>query len=170
MDSQVRAIRAALTQWFEERAPREKKLLAAVAVVLALALVYDMLWEPAYSGRARIAASLPQLEAQLADVRMQVDEARRLRAAAAVRPPAGLALRDALAASLMQAGVAKAQLTVIGKGVQVDAKAVPFSAWMTWLDQVSRENRVRVINARASAEEKQGQATVSATLQPASDQ
>ncbi|MBC8750755.1 MULTISPECIES: type II secretion system protein GspM [Paraburkholderia] len=170
MDGQIRAVRAALTEWFEVRAPREKKLLLVGGVLVALALVYNVLWEPAYDGRAQIVAKLPLLEAQLADVQLQIDEARRLKAAAAVRPPAGIALREALGASLAQAGVAKAQLTVLGKGVQVDAKAVSFAVWMAWLDQVRREQHVRVINAHASAEAKQGQATVSATLQPAADQ
>lgn len=169
MDGQIRAVRAALTQWFEARAPREKKLLVAGGVFVALALVYNVLWEPAYDGRAQIAAKLPQIEAQLADVQMQVDEARRLKAAAAVRPPAGIALREALSESLTQAGIVKAQLTMLGKGVQIDAKAVPFAAWIAWLDQVRRDQHVRVINAHASAELKQGQATVSATLQPAAD-
>jgi general secretion pathway protein M len=169
MDGQIRAVRAALTQWFEERAPREKKLLLVCGVLVALALVYNVLWEPAYDGRAQIVAKLPLLEAQLADVQLQVDEARQLKAVAAARPPAGIALREALGASLTQAGVANAQFTVLGKGVQIDAKAVPFAAWMAWLDQVRREQHVRVINAHASAEVKQGRATVSATLQPAAD-
>ncbi|HEY3598572.1 MAG TPA: type II secretion system protein M, partial [Paraburkholderia sp.] len=169
MDNQIRASWTAVTEWFDARALREKRMLVAGGALAAAALVYNVLWEPAYDGRARIAASLPQLQGQLADIETQIDEARRLKAATAVRPPAGVALRDALDASLAQAGVVNAQLTVMGKGVQIDAKGVPFAAWMAWLDQVRRADRVRVINARARAEDKPGQATVSATLQPASE-
>ncbi|MBA5735575.1 type II secretion system protein GspM, partial [Escherichia coli] len=70
-------------------------------------------WEPAYTGRARIAANLPALQSQVAEAGGQLAEARRLHAAAAIRPPAGAALRDALAASLAQAGIAKAQVAVL---------------------------------------------------------
>jgi general secretion pathway protein M len=166
MVNQIRTASAALKTWFEARAPREQKLLLAGSTVLAIALIYNVLWEPAFEGHAKIAANLPQLEAQLADIRTQVDEAHRLKAAAAQRSPTGAALRDALNASLLQAGIANAQLAVLGKGVQVDAKSVPFSTWMSWLDQVRRDDHVRAINVRASAEDKPGLVTISATLQP----
>ncbi|CAB3749212.1 type II secretion system protein GspM [Paraburkholderia humisilvae] len=166
MVNQIRAALIPLKSWFDARPPRERKLLLAGGAVAAAALVYNALWEPAFEGRAQIAASLPQLEAQLADIRMQVDEARHLKAAAAQRAPTGAALRDALDASLAQTGIANAQLTVLGKGVQIDAKAVPFATWMTWLDQVRKEDHVRAINLRASAEDKPGLVTISATLQP----
>ena len=84
MDSQARAIKAALTEWIEAREPREKKLLAAGLVLALAALVYNLLWSPAYDGRAKIAASLPLLETQLADVQVQIDEVRQLKAAVAL--------------------------------------------------------------------------------------
>ena len=167
MDTQIRAIKAALTEWFEARAPREKLLIGVGGLLLMLALIYTMLWAPAWDGRARITADLPELETQLADVQLQADEARRLKGAAAIHPPSGLALRDALAASLAQAGISDPQLSVLGKGVQVDAKNAPFSAWMTWLNDVRQADHLRVVNAHAAGDVQPGRATVSATLQPA---
>jgi general secretion pathway protein M len=167
MVNQIRTALIPLKSWFDSRPPREQKLLLAGGAVAAAALAYNVLWEPAFEGRAQIAASLPQLEAQLADIRAQVDEARHLKAAAARRAPTGAALRDALGASLAQTGIANAQLTVLGKGVQIDAKGVPFATWMGWLDQVRRDDHIRVLNVRASAEDKPGQVTISAALQPA---
>jgi general secretion pathway protein M len=167
MDGQARAIKAALTDWFESRPPREQKLLIVGGALLLVLIVYNVLWTPAYDGRERIAASLPDLEAQVAEVRQQVDEVRGLKAAAALQPPAGAALRDALAGSLAQAGIAAPQISSIGDGVQIEAKNVPFGAWMSWLDQVRRDDHVRVVDAHASAEAQAGHATVSVTLQPA---
>jgi general secretion pathway protein M len=167
MDSQARAIKTALTEWFEARAPREKRLITAGGTVLVLALIYNLLWAPAWDGRAKITADLPELEVQLADVQLQAGEARRLKGAAAVRAPSGAALRDALAASLAEAGIPEPQLTVLGKGVQVDAKNAPFGAWMAWLDEVRHADHLRVVNAHAAGEVQPGHATVSATLQPA---
>ncbi len=61
----------------------------------------------------------------------------------------------ALAASL-------AQVSVQGEGMQVDAKGVPFAAWMDWLDRMRRDHRVRV----TSADGKPGVTTVSVMRQP----
>jgi len=169
MDAQARAIWAALTQWFAARASREKRLLQLGGALAVAVLIYTVLWQPAWDGRARLTASLPLLQVQLAEVWQQADEARRLKAAAAVRAPTGMGLRDALAASLTQAGIATAHFTVLGKGVQVEAKDVPFGVWMTWLDQVRRTDRVRVVDAHASGEAQVGHASVSATLQPAAE-
>jgi general secretion pathway protein M len=166
MDNQVRAVKAALTEWFEAREPREKRLIGAGGALLAAALIYNALWSPAWDGRAKITAELPELEAQLADVRSQAEEAHRLKGAVAVGAPSGLALRDALAASLAQAGIPDPQLTVQGKGVQVDAKNAPFGAWMAWLDDVRHANHLRVVSAHAAGMVQAGHATVSATLQP----
>ncbi|KER73623.1 type II secretion system protein GspM [Burkholderia aenigmatica] len=166
MDARLRAAHAALTQWLDGRSPRERTLLAAGGAVLFAALVYHVMWEPAYTGRARIAANLPALQRQVAEAGGQLAEARRLRAAAAIRPPAGAALQDALAASLAQSGIAKAQVAVLGEGIQVDAKGISFAAWMDWLDRMRDTHHVRVVSAHASADGKPGVTTVSALLQP----
>ncbi|MEK2603858.1 type II secretion system protein M [Burkholderia arboris] len=166
MDARFHAARAALTQWFDGRAPRERALLASGGAVLLAALVYNVMWEPAYTGRARIAANLPALQSQVAEAGGQLAEARRLRAAAAIRPPAGAALREALAASLAQSGIAKAQVAVLGEGIQVDAKGVSFAAWMDWLDRMRRTHHVRIVSGHASADGKPGVTTVSVLLRP----
>ncbi|MBN3793215.1 type II secretion system protein GspM, partial [Burkholderia sp. Ac-20353] len=75
----------------------------------------------------------------------------------------------ALAASLAEAGIAGARVVVLGNGIQVDIKGVPFAAWTDWLERARREQRVRIAAARASADGKPGIATVSATLQPAAE-
>ena len=62
MDARFHAARAALTQWLDGRSPRERALLASGGAVLLAALVYNVMWEPAYTGRARIAANLPALQ------------------------------------------------------------------------------------------------------------
>lgn len=169
MDYRFRAARAALSAWLDERAPRERRLLLAGGALTGTALVYSLLWQPAYDGRVKLAASLPSLETQLAQMRAQLDETHRLKPAAAVRPPTGGGLRDALAASLAQQGIADARLALAGNAVQIDAKGVPFAAWMAWLDQIRREMHVRVTNAHAVADGKPGLTTVSATLDAQAD-
>ncbi|GAB2916151.1 type II secretion system protein M [Paraburkholderia jirisanensis] len=168
MDTQIRELRVALTEWFGARAPREKALLVAGGALLMAVLVYTILWQPASDGAASIDASLPLLEGQLADMQMQADRARQLKGAAALSTPSGPALRDALSNSLVEAGIANPQLTVLGKSVQVDAKAVSFNTWMTWLDDVRRTRHVRVVGTHVTAQEQPGRVSVSVTLEPAS--
>jgi general secretion pathway protein M len=170
MEAQIRTIKAALTEWFEAREPREKQLLLAGGALATVALLYSLLWAPAWDGCRRIRASLPRLQAEVAQVQAQLDEARLLKGTAAIRAPEGLALRDAMAASLAQAGVPASQISVLGKGVQVEAKNVPFGVWMEWLDEVRRTDHVRVISAHATGEAQLGHVSASVTVQPAADQ
>jgi len=125
MDYRFGTARLALKSWFDERAPRERWLLAGGGGVMLAALVYSTLWAPAFDGRERIAARLPALEQ----------------------------------------GIEHAQLSVVGRGIQVDAKDAPFGVWMAWLDTVRRDDHVRVVNAHANAAAKSGVATVSVTLE-----
>ncbi|MFL9888515.1 type II secretion system protein M [Paraburkholderia agricolaris] len=170
MDAKVVVIRHALTQWWEARATREKQLLGASALLAGVAVVYSVLWSPAFDGSARLLASLPGLEAEVADVGVQADEARGLRASGAIAAPSGTALRDALSASLDAAALGQVQLAVLDKAVQVDAKDVPFGAWIAWLDEARKRFHVRAISARVTANDKPGHAAVSVTLQPAGEQ
>jgi general secretion pathway protein M len=170
MEAQIRDIKAALTEWFEAREPREKRLLAGGGALLAAVLLYSVLWAPAWDGCSRIKARLPLLQEEVAQVQMQLDEARSLKGDVAIRRPEGLALRDALSTSLSQAGVAAPQITVQGKGVQVEVKNVPFGVWMVWLDEVRRTEHVRVVSAHATGEAQPGHASVSVTVQPAAEQ
>ena len=169
MDAKTVAIRHALTQWWEARATREKQLLGAGAVLASIAVIYSVLWSPAFDGSARISANLPGLETALADVKGQADELRGLRASAAIAAPSGAALRDALSASLDTAALGQVQLTVLDKAVQADAKDVPFGAWIAWLDDARRRFHVRVISARVTGNDKPGHVAVSVTLQPAGE-
>ena len=170
MEAQIRAIKAALTKWLEAREPREKRLLVAGGALLAVVLLYSLLWAPAWDGCSRIRASLPLLQDEVAQMQTQLDEVRSLKGAAAIRAPQGLALRDALTTSLSQAGIPAPQITVLGKGVQVEVKNVPFGVWMGWLDEVRRSDHVRVVSAHATGEAQPGHANVSVTVQPAAEQ
>ena len=53
-----------LRQFWLERAPRERMILAAGVLLLLLAVLYLMLIEPAFTGIRRLERSLPQQRAQ----------------------------------------------------------------------------------------------------------
>ena len=63
-------------EFWNARTQREKTILMWGAVVAAIALVYLVLWAPAYEGRARLRSTLPAMQLQLAQMTAQANEAR----------------------------------------------------------------------------------------------
>jgi general secretion pathway protein M len=78
----------AWTNFWEARNPREKMLLTWGGAVLAVAIGWSVLWQPAADGRAHLRESLPAMQRSLAQMTAQADEARALAGAAASVAPA----------------------------------------------------------------------------------
>ena len=155
-----------LTQFWGERSQREKMLLGWGGAVLAVAIAYSVLWSPAQEGRARIQRELPNMRRELAQMTAQANEAKSLTAAAQGVAPTGLALKDALTASLSDHGMQGAQVQIVGNGVQIQMKNVSFPAWTQWLDDARRQFKVQVGEAHATALKDDGQVDLTAVMQP----
>lgn len=153
--------------FWEPRTAREKMLLTWGGVAVGVVIAYSVLWAPAQQGRAHLRETLPAMQRQLAQMTAQADEARALAPAAQGAAPTGGALRDALSASLTQAGVATTQVRLTGEAVQIEAKNVSFPAWTMWLDDARKQFKVHVTEVRANALKADGQVDLTATLQPA---
>lgn len=155
-----------LAQFWGERSQREKLLLGWGGAVLAVAIAYSVLWSPAQEGRARIQRELPTMRRELAQMTAQANEAKSLTAAAQGVAPTGLALKDALTASLSDHGLQGAQVQIVGNGVQIQMKNVSFPAWTQWLDDARRQFKVQVGEAHATALKDDGQVDLTAVMQP----
>ena len=81
--------------------------------MLAVAIAYSVLWSPAQEGRARIQRELPTMRRELAQMTAQANEAKSDGRRAGVAPT-GLALKDALTASLSDHGLQGAQVQIVG--------------------------------------------------------
>ncbi|SDD35149.1 type II secretion system protein GspM [Paraburkholderia lycopersici] len=157
----------AWTGFWEARSVREKTLLTWGGAVLALAIGWSVLWQPASDGRARLRESLPGMQRELAQMTAEADESRALAGAAASVAPGGQALKDALTASLSDHALTAAQVQLIGATVQVQMKNASFAAWTAWLDDVRKQFKVQVVEAHVSALKADGQVDITASLQPA---
>ncbi|WP_425469642.1 type II secretion system protein M [Paraburkholderia unamae] len=157
----------AWTNFWEARSTREKTLLTWGGAVLALAIGWSVLWQPAADGRARLRQSLPGMQRELAQMTAEADEARSLAGAAASVAPGGQALKDALTASLADHALTGAQIQLIGTTVQVQMKNASFPAWAAWLDDVRKQFKVQVVEAHVTALKADGQVDLTASLQPA---
>lgn len=160
-------IATALGDFWQERAPREKKLIMAGSVALVLAVLYSVALDPALSGRAKLRADLPAMQRRLAQMTADANEAHALAALAQGSAPRGNALKEALAASLAQRGLTATQLNVAGPNIQLQLKQAEFGSWVAWLDDVRRQFRIKVSQAHVTALKDDGQVDVIATLQPA---
>jgi general secretion pathway protein M len=169
MDHQEQPMKAILANtWSEfwgERTAREKTLLTAGAGVLGLLVLYSILWAPAHEGRLHLLEELPTMQRQLAQMSAQANEARGLASNAQSVAPSGSALKDALSASLIQHGIAGAQVLSLGDAVQVQLKNAGFGAWVGWLDDVRKQYKVQIVETHAVALKEDGQVDLSATLQ-----
>ncbi|WP_176058954.1 type II secretion system protein M [Paraburkholderia sp. BCC1876] len=152
--------------FWDQRSEREKTILAWGSAVLAVVIAWSVLWAPAQEGRAHLKESLPSLQRQLASMTAQSNEARTLSAAAQGVAPTGAALKDALAASLTDHGLAATQVQVIGNAVQIQMKNASFPAWTSWVDDARKQFKVQVAEAHVTALKDDGQVDLTASLQP----
>jgi general secretion pathway protein M len=152
--------------FWDQRTEREKTILVWGGGALAVLIAWSVLWAPAQEGRAQLRQSLPSLQRQLAQMTAQANEARQLSAAAQGVAPTGAALKDALAASLTDHGLAATQVQVIGNAVQIQMKNASFPAWTNWVDDVRKQFKVQVAEAHVTALKDDGQVDLTASLQP----
>lgn len=156
--------------FWDGRTEREKQLLTWGGAVLAIVIGWSVLWAPASDGRAQLRESLPALQRRLAQMTAEADEARALSGSAASVAPSGLALKNAIVSSLAEHGLTGAQVQMIGVTAQVQLKNVSFADWTGWLNDVRRQLKVQVVDARVSALKADGQVDLTASLQPSTAQ
>src|SRR5260364_206386 len=78
-----------LREIWRARSGREKTLLTTLGALLGIALLYGLLWRPAATHRARLSAEIWALQSELAQMKQQEQEARRLARASSSATPFG---------------------------------------------------------------------------------
>jgi general secretion pathway protein M len=137
----------ALKQFWSERAPRERMVLVAGAVLLLGVLLYLIAIEPAWKGIARLERSLPLQRAQAAELEALLAEVKSTKARPAVATMSAADARSALEGSLNKAGLKAARIVPLSEGdIQLTFSDVPISKWAPWLANAERE-----LGARSTA-------------------
>lgn len=148
-------------QYWRGLAARERRMVTLAGAVLALAVVYLGLFEPAWQGRQKLRTELPALRAQLAQVAALADEARQL---GGLAPVAGSvdALKRSIEQSVRQAGMASnLDAFEVSDGLfDLRFKSVAHAAWLEWLDTTVRETRLRVATVSVTREASPGVVSV----------
>ena len=157
-------MRAQLLKLWESRAPRERAVIAALAVVLGVVL-YVWLVQSAGRARVQLNTSVTMLRAQAAPLDQQAIEVVRLRAA-----PAATASTTDLH-TLVQARIGEAVLSSAlvsidaadANQVKVVFGALPFADWLAWVASLQAQ-QVRLDACRIEALPTPGLVSVTATL------
>lgn len=145
----MRQARLSLLEFWAARDVRERRMLAAGAAVIALALIHTLLVDPALTGRARLEKDLPELRQQAAQLQALAREA----AAFSSRPvPAASTLtRESIEAALARKGLKPQSVTLSGGMVQVKLAAASFAGTLGWLDEMQKTALMSVADANIVA-------------------
>ncbi len=126
-----------MRHWFAALEPRERRMVIAAAVFLAVFLPWQFVWTPLQDGLAQLEESVARKRQDLAAMQGLAAEVRRLRQQGVVS--GGLAPGQSLltvtdSSARQQLGAAVANVREEGEGVRVQFKNAPFDEIMRWLD------------------------------------
>lgn len=149
---------------WQSRSPRQRAIIAVLAVLLGIAL-YAWLVLSAGQARARLSANVAALRTQTVHVDQQAIEYGRLRAAPAVTASA-TDLRTLVQARVDAAGLARALVRLDAPDadqVVVVFGAVAYADWLVWIADLQAQ-QVRLDACRIEALATPGLVSVKATL------
>ncbi|MFO0445227.1 MAG: type II secretion system protein GspM [Betaproteobacteria bacterium] len=136
-------VRARAAAAWRGLAPRERRLVAVAAALVALALLWLLAVQPAWRTLARAPAEIDRLDAQLQAMQRLAAEAQARREATPVPPEQAQAALQAATARLGP----KAQLTLSGERAVVRFDGVAPGALREWLAEARAGARARPVAA-----------------------
>ena len=157
-------MKARVRQLWQSRAPRERMIIALLAVIV-LGLLYVWLLVSASRARPPLRASVLALRADAARLGQQASELERLRA---LPPPAASQtdLRTLIQAQAGSAGLASALVRIDApepNRVQVVFGAVAFPDWLAWVATLHAQN-IRLETCRIEALSRPGLVSATASF------
>jgi len=125
-------------------ARRERLMVVWAATLVAAALVYLLLIEPAWLTRSKLRTELPLLREQVAELHLLIQEVKLLKSRGAAAYTVDSA-KAAIEQSLAQRNLGSARIAVLDeRRIAVSAKAVSVAQWLEWIEEAARESRLRI--------------------------
>ena len=144
----------ALKQFWAERAPRERLILAVSGALLAVVVTYLLLIEPAWLGTTRLERALPAQRSKAAELEALLNEVRSLRARPQVATVSASDAKGAVESSLQRAGIKATRIVPLSDGdIQMTFSDVPFGVWAPWLANLERELGARATSVTVNGKE-----------------
>jgi len=131
-------------RFWQTRAPRERQAIAAMAVAVAVLLVWLIAVQPALRTLRETPAELDRLDSQWQQMQLAALESATLRTASPV-PPQQAA--EALRAATERLG-GKGKIALQGDRATLTFSAVPFEALRNWIGEARSAARARPVEAQ----------------------
>ena len=157
--------------WWAGLAPRERVILAAGSLVLAVVVIYLMIWEPMVSKRQQVRADISALSADLAWMQ-QVERQVKRRAAQQSDQPAngsaGGSVLTLIEVSARAAGVNQAleRVQPEGQGARIWFTETGFDALLNWLGELEQRHGLQVSQLVVDAGNAPGMVTARIMVEP----
>jgi type II secretory pathway component PulM len=157
-------IPASFSQWWSAKAPRERRLLAALLGIAVATVLWMWLWQPMVRDIAAMRIAQGPTAAALVDARQAVEEMAGLTRAPAPAAPTddSASLERVLAQHGLRGGVT--QISWRDGRAHLVFGAVGFDALIAALEALQREARLRVIEATLTARVEPGTVRAELTL------
>ncbi len=145
--------REQIMEYWEGLQPRERVMLLVGGVAVLFALIYFLLWQPVMNARLEMQQEVQQQRALLQWMRDAASEAKLLRGVSGqngkTKGLGGQSLLSLVDESAKQQGLGGAMKRVEpdGKQVRIWFEAASFDKLIGWLEKISRQNGIRVVNA-----------------------
>ena len=155
-----------LREFWSERAPRERALLAGGALAILIVALYLFLWDPGLAASRRLSATLPKLRAQVELMRAQQAEIAALRKSAGTVAPTG-DLKTLLQSSVARAPFQKSVQRIdaaSGQRATLAVGAAQFDDWLRWAADAQREAGARLERCKVTALGEPGMVRAEATF------
>ena len=154
-----------MRQWWTGLSRRERIAVLSAGALVALVLIYLAGIEPAWRARTRLAAELPRLRAEAAELDQLAAAAAKLKLRTrTLESPEQT--KAALTRLFAEKNINGAQLREEGERIIVSAKRIEVAAWLAWLKDASGELPLRIAAARM-VRVSAGLVDAEATLAPA---
>lgn len=154
-----------LQTWWQQLAPRERKIIGWGGAGLLLALLYAYVWQPLGSERNRLRAVLPALRLAAEEVKAGAEEASRLKTSAS---PAvsGAALLAAVQQAASESGSAQTpQISLLDESrVSAAWPSISFDAWTAMAAKSQTILHLRLESVTVDALPEPGQVRVQAVF------
>lgn len=142
--------RASIVLYWSQLHQRERRLLASVAILILLILIYLWLIQPAWDGRARLLKDMPALRQQSAEMRALTEKAVALSSQPAQRILVPLN-KETLEIGLKSKGLTPQSIVISGDSAKIQMDSVDFAGLIDWLANVQSTAHWQVVDANVSA-------------------
>jgi len=154
----IAPLRSGMARWIDARSPRERGLLAGLALVAAVALFVTLVWRPIEAAHAAALADIDRYDRIAARLRGAGPDVARMAVARAGTPS------TTITESAAKAGLTIQRIEPQGANIGVTLDTAGFDALVGWLAGLERDAGMRVVDIKLERRPDPGVVSAQVTL------